>query len=81
MKCAYPPQIPLLKAELQISHFGYGAMFDSLTITPGDRRSDWVNINPILILSFIEGVLGYSPVAGASGESPWYFKRDVAFKE
>ena len=34
------PQIPLLKAELQISHFGYGAMFDSLTITPGDPRSD-----------------------------------------
>lgn len=56
-------------------------MFDSLTITPGDRRSDWLNINPILVLSFVEGVLGYSPIAGASSESPWYFKRDVAFKE
>lgn len=74
-------QLPILKSELQISHFGYGALFDSLVITPGDPRSDWANINPILILSFIESVLGYSPVASGSSDSQWYFKRDVAFKE
>lgn len=75
-----PAQLPVLKAELQASHLGYGALFDSLTITPGDSRSAWANINPILILSFVESVLGYSSVASGSSESQWYFKRDVEFK-
>ena len=74
-------QLPILKSELQASHFGYGALLDSLTITPGDSRSAWANINPILILSFVESVLGYSPVASGSSDSQWYFKRDVGFKE
>lgn len=74
-------KLPILKSELQASHFGYGALFDSLTITPGDPRAGWASINPILILSFIESVLGYSPVASGSTESQWYFKRDVGFKE
>lgn len=73
-------KLPVLKAELQASHLGYGALFDSLTITPGDSRSAWPNINPILILSFVESVLGYSSVASGSSESQWYFKRDVEFK-
>lgn len=74
-------QLPILKAELQASHLGYGALFDSLIITPGDSRSGWANINPIFILSFIESVLGYSLVASGSSDSQWYFKRDVGFKE
>lgn len=76
-----PAQLPILKSELQASHFGYGALFDSLTITPGDSRAGWASINPILILSFIESVLGYTPVASGSSESQWYFKCDVGFKE
>ena len=74
-------QVPILKSELQVSHFGYGSLFDSLNITPGDSRSVWGHINPVFILSFVESVLGYSPVAGGSSESQWYFKRDVGFKE
>lgn len=76
-----PAQLPILKSELQASLIGYGALFDSLTITSGDPRSGWANINPILILSFIESVLGYSPVASGSSDSQWYFKHEIGFKE
>ncbi len=76
-----PAQVPMVKSELQASLIGYGGLFDSVTITPGDPRSGWVNINPVLILSFVESVLGYSPVTSAGSESQWYFKRDVGFKK
>ena len=73
-------QLAIVKTDIHASLFGYGGLFDSVTITPGDPRSGWVNINPVLVLSFVESVLGYTPVVGASGESQWYFKRDVGFK-
>lgn len=56
-------------------------MFDAISITPGDQRASWTDINPILILAFVEGVLGYHPVKESTGEYQWYFKRDVAFRE
>ena len=74
-------QLPVFRSELQVSHLGYGGLFDSIAITPGDSRIGRVDINPVLVLSFVEGVLGYSPVASASSESQWYFKRDVGFEE
>lgn len=75
--------MPIIKAELQSSHLGYGALFDTLSISPGDPRGTWSDINPIFLLSFVEGVLGYRPIGDESGNggSVWYFKRDVAFRE
>ncbi|KAI9816268.1 MAG: hypothetical protein M1827_001869 [Pycnora praestabilis] len=72
-------KVPIVKTTLQASHFGYGALFDSLSLTPGDKRADWVDINPIFVLSFIEGVLGYQPVKEGSGKNQWYFKRAEPF--
>jgi len=74
-----------VKAELEASHWGYGALYDCLVISPGDVRGStkWEDINPILILAFVEGILGYRPVGdegGGNGGSQWSFKRDVGFK-
>ncbi|KAK4695764.1 hypothetical protein P7C71_g2047, partial [Lecanoromycetidae sp. Uapishka_2] len=70
----------ILKTELQKSHLGYGALFDSLSVKPSDHRGRWEDINPILILAFVEGVLGYHPVREGSEGNQWYFKRDVPFR-
>jgi len=75
---------PIIKPELQVSHLGYGALYDSLKVVPGDVRANWDEINPILILNFVEGVLGYRPVGdegGGAAGSKWYFKREVAFRD
>ena len=78
-------RLPIVKAELEASHWGYGALYDCLVISPGDVRGStkWEDINPILILAFVEGILGYRPVGdegGGNGGSQWSFKRDVGFK-
>ena len=73
-------QLPVLKIELEESHFGMGVLFDTLTIEPTDHRQISTNINPILILSFVESILGYRPVGPASSDSQWHFKRDLPFK-
>ena len=79
----FPSQLPILKSELQTSAFGYGGLCDALSIRAQGSRSGYENLtlNPVLVLSFVESVLGYSPVANWSGESQWYFKRYVGFKE
>ena len=76
------PKRPIIKSQLQASLFGYGGLFDCLTLTSGDSRGAWVNINPVLILSFVESVLGYTLVESKSGgESQWYFKREGGFRK
>ena len=65
---------------------GYGGLFDALSIRIQDSRSGGgvgVGLNPVLILSFVESVLGYESVPSSSSsgnESQWYFKRVVAFR-
>lgn len=78
-------KLSIVKAKLEASHWGYGALYDCPIISPGDVRGSttWEDINPVLILAFVEGVLGYMPVGdegGGYGGSQWSFKRDVDFK-
>jgi hypothetical protein len=71
-------QIPLLRATLGESNFGLGLSYDTLTIEPHDHHQRYVEINPTIVLVFIEGVLGYH-LAHTKGDS-WEFRREVAFK-
>ncbi len=75
----YSVQIPILKFELQESHFGLDMIFDSVTIKAADERQTWVVMNPILVVAFIEGVLGYQSVPECRNGDDWYFKRDEQF--
>jgi hypothetical protein len=60
--------------------FGYGNLFDSLTISPNSPRPAWDYINPVLVLSFVESILQYKIVSEMSAGGRWYYRRDVAFK-
>lgn len=60
--------------------FGYGNMFDSLTISPSRPWAALDCINPILVLPFIESVLQYKIVSGMSAGDRWYYRKDVAFR-
>jgi hypothetical protein len=69
----------VLKVEFINSHFGLATYSDALIIKPTDDRQSWVNVNPVVILSFIEGVLGYQRIE-SNGHNGWYFKRERGFQ-
>lgn len=75
---------PIVRCELQASFWGYGALYDCLVVKPGDVRGSarWEDINPVLVLAFVEGVLGYRAVGEEEGGARecWYFKREVGFR-
>ena len=75
------PQSPLLKITLKES-FLAGPLYDTLKIETWDARSlvrnDLPAISPVLVLSFVESVLGYRCV-GDVGEVLMY-RRDGAFE-
>ncbi|MCJ1239859.1 hypothetical protein MMC14_007857 [Varicellaria rhodocarpa] len=73
-------KLPALQVELQESHFGSGVFFDSLIIKPSDERQTILNVNPILVVAFIEGILGYHLIPQAKGIDDWYFRRDEKFE-
>lgn len=54
---------PIIKPELQVLHLGYGALYDSLKVVPGDVRANWDEINPILILNLWKECLSIGPLA------------------
>jgi len=70
-------QPPAATLTLHESPFGLGLVFDRLTISIQTSRMNFV-LNPTLLLSFVEGVLGYKPVYGDGGS--WTFRRNVGFK-
>jgi hypothetical protein len=72
-------QVPLLRVSLAESHFGLGLSHDTLTIEPYDHLQRHVEVNPTLVLAFVEGVLGYRRVTGA-GMGTWEFQREVGFR-
>ena len=72
------PQIPLLRATLGESNFGLGLNCDTLTIEPHDHNQRYVEVNPTIVLAFIEGVLGYRLAHTERGS--WEYRREVAFK-
>ena len=69
-------QIPEVKIELQDAKYGLGLLLDSLSISNSDNRSTNVQ-NPVLILAFVEGVLGYHMVIQSCTDTQWYFRRDT----
>ncbi|KIW89577.1 uncharacterized protein Z519_09733 [Cladophialophora bantiana CBS 173.52] len=72
-------KIPYLRIKLNESSFGFGLFSDSLTIEPFDHYQRHVVVNVALILTFIQGVLGYQRVIEMSGAGNWEFRRDTPF--
>ncbi|KAH6619405.1 hypothetical protein B0J18DRAFT_243696 [Chaetomium sp. MPI-SDFR-AT-0129] len=68
-----------VQVTLHQSSFGQGGMFDRLTLSTEHNRytNEFVVTSP-LIVSLIEGVLGYRLVSAHEG---WSFRRDVEFKK
>lgn len=67
-----------MRATLGESNFGLGLSYDTLTVEPHDGSQRYVEVNPTIVLVFIEGVLGYR-LAHTKG-SWWEYRREVAFK-
>ncbi|KAF2807624.1 uncharacterized protein BDZ99DRAFT_522249 [Mytilinidion resinicola] len=68
---------PAATLTLHESPFGLGILQDRLTISTQGSRMTFV-LSPTLLMSFVEGVLGYALVSGDGGT--WTFRRDVGFK-
>lgn len=66
-----------MEIKLRESAFGLGLMYDTLTLEAARGRE----VNVMLILTLVEGVLGYESVASNSaGSGVWEFKRVKGFK-
>lgn len=65
-----------MKLELIQSNFGIGVVYDSLVI---EANSQWVELNPVMILAFVESVLGYVLLRSSDGGNEWTFRRETAF--
>lgn len=68
---------PVVDIQLHQSMFGFGVSYDRLTMTVEGRNPDCL-VSPMLVLSFVEGVLGYKNVSGDG--SSWIFRRDIGFR-
>lgn len=55
-------------------------LFDSVTIEPVDERRSWLDVNPIFVVAFIKGVLGYQSVPECRSGDGCYFKRGERFQ-
>ncbi|KIX00629.1 uncharacterized protein Z518_09694 [Rhinocladiella mackenziei CBS 650.93] len=73
-------KIPYLRIKLVVSNFGLGLFYDSLTIEPFDHHQRRIRVNVVLILAFIQGVLGYQPIHETSEGGFWEFRRTIPFK-
>ena len=62
---------------LQESPFGLGLVFDRLNISMQNVRMNYM-LSPTMLLSFVEGVLGYKLTFG-NGDT-WTFKKETEFK-
>lgn len=71
-------QVPLLDVKLFGSRFSQRDYVDFATITSKDERalSKALEINPTMIISFVQGVLGYHIVKIT--KDTWHFQRDKA---
>ncbi|KAI0547779.1 hypothetical protein F4679DRAFT_597447 [Xylaria curta] len=68
---------PLAEVQLHQSAFGLGVVYDRLTIV-SDSRYHTQTVSPTIVLSLIEGVLGYKNIF-CDGSS-WTFRKDVEFR-
>jgi hypothetical protein len=64
--------------KLYQSAFGLGEMFDRLTLSTEETRyTTQFTVTSPMIVSLIEGVLGYELI---STDGSWKFRRDVEFR-
>jgi hypothetical protein len=66
-----------MRIRLKDSFFGLGTYFDTLEIQPTNERDPWYNPNPVLVLSFVQSVLGYT--LDFQDRDTWHFKREKQF--
>lgn len=64
--------------ELRKSAFGLGLIHDSLSIAAENRYGGITHVPPPIVLSLVEGVLGYERIY--SDASCWHYRRESAFK-
>ncbi|KAI0118071.1 hypothetical protein F4776DRAFT_672958 [Hypoxylon sp. NC0597] len=69
---------PAVEVNLHLSSFGVGLTYDRLTLSVEDRNPNFL-VSPMIVLSFVEGVLGYKSVS-VDGTS-WIFRKDVEFRK
>ncbi|KAI0880932.1 uncharacterized protein GGS22DRAFT_192769 [Annulohypoxylon maeteangense] len=69
---------PAVEVKLHQSPFGLGPIYDRLTLSVEERNSYFL-VSPMLVLSFIEGVLGYKSVSVDGGS--WIFRKDIEFRK
>ncbi|PVH78323.1 hypothetical protein DL98DRAFT_635759 [Cadophora sp. DSE1049] len=68
---------PAVEIKLQESVFGLGLLHDTLTLEAVRGRE----VNGMLVLVFVENVLGYTPVpSSGSAGSVWEFRRTKGFR-
>ncbi|KAI8948148.1 hypothetical protein F4801DRAFT_471158 [Xylaria longipes] len=68
---------PCAEVQLHQSAFGLGVVYDRLTIV-SESRYHTQAVSPTIVLSLVEGVLGYKNVS--SEGSTWTFRKDVEFR-
>ncbi len=72
-----PNQPPIVETKMLESAFGFGLLYDTLTIEAGYYKQ----VSASLIRVFVESVLGYEPVNRATSSwSCWEYRRERAFK-
>ncbi|KAI2469139.1 hypothetical protein F4781DRAFT_395362 [Annulohypoxylon bovei var. microspora] len=69
---------PAVDIKLHQSPFSLGPTYDRLTMSVEDRNSHSL-VSPMIVLSFVEGVLGYKSVS-VDGSS-WTFRKDSEFRK
>ncbi|KAK8098510.1 uncharacterized protein PG998_013996 [Apiospora kogelbergensis] len=69
---------PCVEIKLHQSAFGLGLIYDRLTLSV-DRPYSQYGISPMIVLSLVEGVLGYQNAG--SEASCWRFRREVELKK
>ncbi|KAK2058001.1 hypothetical protein LY76DRAFT_573440 [Colletotrichum caudatum] len=71
-------QPPAVEVRLHQCAFGMGASIDRLVLATEHKYGGAFILTPTVILSLVEGVLGYKPVH--SDATTWTYRRDVELK-
>ena len=71
-------QPPAVQIKLHQSAFGLGELFDRLTLSTEETKyTNQFTLTSPMVVSLIEGALGYKLVSTDSG---WNFRRDTEFR-
>ncbi|KAI2627555.1 hypothetical protein GGR54DRAFT_589480 [Hypoxylon sp. NC1633] len=70
---------PAVDIELHPAMFSFGTVYDRLTLSVNERSGHYIRVSPMIVLSLVEGVLGYQSVS--SSDTRWTFRRDVELKK